>query len=189
MRRIITISLVALCAIALRPATSQTLSDFCTSLSLFEMDESAEFARYVNVSIREDSTATKALAALITQSIDAESGEVRKITTQGYRIGLFFDNSAKARANAMAVKERFDSLFADIPSTISYDNPYFKVNAGYCTSQEEAVIMLHRIQRHFPRAYLMREVITPSNIVRSYQQEVALKRAADSLSRVTADAK
>ncbi len=77
----------------------------------------------------------------------------------GYRIGVFFDNSPSARASALEAKELFETEFADIKVYMVYENPYFKVSGANCITQEEAVIMLHKIQRVFPKAYIMREQI------------------------------
>jgi hypothetical protein len=46
-----------------------------------------------------------------------------------------------------------------LPTYVTYDNPYFKVTAGNCTSQEEALILLERIKPTFPKAFIMRENI------------------------------
>ncbi len=174
--------------------SAQTLSDFCYKLSLFERNDDGEFVRYANVVVNEDSLAREAFEALHAQNAeyDAEGVEIvlkegekpKSKTINGYRIGVFFDNSASARATARSVVERCDSLFADIPVTMSYDNPYFKVSAGYCTTQEEAVMMLRRIQRVFPSAYLMRDVISTDNIIEARRREARIleqRRLADSL--------
>ncbi len=83
----------------------------------------------------------------------------------GYRIGIFFDNSATARATAERVCEEFSEAFPSENVYMVYENPYFKVSAGDCVTQEEAVMLLSRIQRHFPKAYIMREEMEISSIV------------------------
>lgn len=160
--RIITIIALSLFAI---PLNAQSLSQYTEQLSLFDRDTTSELARYVNAEVRPAATAAEALEAYIYQNSDEQSGEQIKPSVQGYRVGVFFDNSPSARRKAQEVMTLCDSLFADIPATMSYANPYFKVSAGYCVTQEEAVTTLHRVQRHFPAAYLMREVITPENII------------------------
>lgn len=176
MKRASIITLLLLFNLVQIPAISQTLRDFVDELSLLDRDENSEFARYVNVEIRKSTSSTEALDLMIEQSLDEKSGEVAKVSKQGYRVGLFFDNSSSARAKAINVVNLCDSLLADIPVSMSYANPYFKVSAGYCVSQEEAVIMLHRIQRYFPNAYLMREEVTPSDLIKSYDAELELQR-------------
>ncbi len=164
-------------AISIFGLNAQNINEFKEKLSLFDLDESAELARYVNVEIREDDSSKMALEALIEQNTDEESGELKKISIQGYRIGVFFDNGPSARAKAADIVARCNTLLPDIPTSMSYANPYFKVSAGYCISQEEAVMTLHRVQRHFPSAYLMREEITPADILKARNAEQAKKEA------------
>ncbi len=163
--------------------SAQTIEDFRQKLSLFDRSDDYEYVKYANVVLREDSSTRAAFAALADQQrrYDEEGVEMEAepATINGYRIGIFFDNSYSARAKANNIMQLCDSLLADVPATMSYDNPYFKVSAGYCLSGEEAAILLHRVQKIFPQAYLMREQITPSNIVESYQDEVELKRAKE----------
>ncbi len=136
------------------------LAPFRDSLN-FAVDSMAMSVARIN----EDQSARRAL----------EPYEQRELNSSvdGYRVGVYFNNSAQARSGAMDVMQRCDSLLTDIPATMSYDNPYFKVSVGYCTSEEEAVIMLNRVQRYFPKAYLMRERITADNIIESRERELS----------------
>ncbi len=131
--------------------------------------------------VNADDSAAEALRLLIEQESDETTGEPKRVEMQGYRIGIFFDNSATARLRATEVVQQCDSLLGDLKTTMSYDNPYFKVSTGYCLSQEEAVMQLHRVQQHFPRAYLMREKIAPKDIVEAHKQELAEAARLDSL--------
>lgn len=147
--------------------SAQTLNDYRKKL---EFGGSGDPFNRAQITIREDNSARIALTELASQS-----GE-RAI--EGYRIGVFFDNGASARANAKEVLEQFEKYFSDIPVTMNYDNPYFKVSAGYCISSEEAVMMLDRIQKRFPKAYLMRENITPDNLRESREKELESKKGS-----------
>ncbi|MFI3304957.1 MAG: hypothetical protein R3Y68_00415 [Rikenellaceae bacterium] len=148
----------------------------------YELADSTTDAQYrANVRVTPDDSAAEALRLIVEQNVDEKSGEPNAATVQGYRIGIFFDNSASARARATEVVQRCDSLLGDLQTTMSYDNPYFKVSTGYTISQEEAVMQLHRVQRYFPRAYLMRESVTPQNIVAARNAELAEQARRDSL--------
>lgn len=125
-------------------AHSQNLESFKDSLTLRLWDSNS-------VTIIESPKAQESLRRM---SETPAKGEIL-----GYRIGIFFDNSPSARALAQEAKARFESEFTDIKAYMVYENPYFKVSGGNCITQEEAVIMLHRIQRIFPKAYIMREQI------------------------------
>ncbi len=109
------------------------------------------------ITINEDESAQRA--------IESYSAQPQANIVNGYRVGVYFDNSVNARSGAMDVMKRCEMLLHDLPATMSYDNPYFKVSVGYCISEEEAVIMLNRVQKHFRKAYLMREQITIDNII------------------------
>ncbi|MFI3282948.1 MAG: hypothetical protein SNG10_05465 [Rikenellaceae bacterium] len=107
----------------------------------------------------------------ITESDQAQSA-LRRISVQpdksnflGYRIGIFFDNGPTARAKADEAKILFQQNFPTEEVYMVYENPYFKVSAGNCVTQEEAVIMLERIQKIFPKAYLMREQMSVEDII------------------------
>ncbi len=119
---------------------------------------------YSTISINEDESARSALRPF----------EVREASESlnGYRVGVYFDNSSHARSGAESVMQRCDSLLGDIPATMTYDNPYFKVSVGYSTTEEEAVIMLNRVQRYFPKAYLLREMITVDDIIAARKREL-----------------
>ncbi len=121
---------------------------------------------FTTATVNEDASTRAALRPFEQQKLSG--------LTNGYRVGVYFDNSAQARNGALDVMKRCDSLLRDIPATMSYANPYFKVSVGYCTTEEEAVMMLHRVQRHFPKAYLMREAINVENIVAARALEVGL---------------
>ncbi len=161
-------SVVALATIALiSPLSAQTLSDFRQKL---EFERPTDPANAAEVTIREDDSARLALTELSSREVDN--------SIEGYRVGVFFDNSATARAKAMEVVDKCEKLFADIPTTMSYDNPYFKVSAGYCIDSEEAIMMLNRIQKHFPKAYLLREQITPEDLKKAHDMEVKFRNRA-----------
>lgn len=80
-------------------------------------------------------------------------------SVNGYRIVIFMNNTQSARRDALAVQESFAQLYPTESSYLSYDNPYFKVTVGNYSSQEEATILLGKIRRSFPKAFIMRESI------------------------------
>lgn len=96
-------------------------------------------------------------ATIIEQSL-----EVAPKAVSGYRIVIFMSNTQSARRDAVAAQENFATLFPQEQSYLTYENPYFKVAVGNCTSQEEAIILLGRIRHTFPKAFIMRENIATS---------------------------
>ena len=93
-------------------------------------------------------------ATIINSGLKAESKAVN-----GYRIVIFMSNTASARRDAVATQENFAQLFPQEPSYLIYENPYFKVTVGNCTSPEETLVLLGRIRKSFPKAFIVRENI------------------------------
>ncbi len=155
----------AVVAFSLSALNGQSLSSFQRKL---EFQKSGDPLNTAQVTLRQDNSARLALTELESRTPQS--------SVEGYRIGIFFDNGASARANAMDVVKECKKLFGDIPTTMTYDNPYFKVSAGYYIDSEEAIMALNRVQRDFPKAYLMREQITPENLKLSWDQEVTNKK-------------
>lgn len=170
------------------PLSSQTLSDFEIKLSFVERNDDFDMVRYTSAKINADDSAKQALAAFDKQNSDSR-GVVAEATKDGYRIGVFFDNGASARASAIDVMQRCSSLLGDIPATMSYDNPYFKVSVGYCLDKEEAMIMLNRVQRYFPKAYIIRDKITVQNIIESREAEIENERLKVMKAQIEAEKK
>ncbi|MCD7969470.1 MAG: hypothetical protein LUF87_03870 [Alistipes sp.] len=83
----------------------------------------------------------------------------RNTRVNGYRVRIFFDNKQNARGQANAALNRFRELYPGIPADMKYDVPDFKVTAGYCLTNEEAIILWGRIKNQFPKAFLIPEEI------------------------------
>ena len=92
-------------------------------------------------------------------TIVEQSLEVTPKAVNGYRIVIFMSNTQSARRDAVAAQENFAALFPQEQSYLTYENPYFKVAVGNCTTQEEAIILLGRLRGTFPKAFIMRESI------------------------------
>ena len=76
-------------------------------------------------------------------------------TVEGYRVYIFNDNSQFARNGAHQTRDRFKSLFPDIPAEIIYNPPpYYKVAVGYCLSKDEVVMIFGRVKGAFPGAFI-----------------------------------
>ncbi len=77
-----------------------------------------------------------------------------KESYQGYRIRIFASKSQSARTDAEAAIALFEKHFK-VPVYFAYENPYFLVTCGNCLSHEEAIILLSRVRKHFPKAFLV----------------------------------
>ena len=87
------------------------------------------------------------------------------------RISIFFDNSQNARAGAVETLEKFKELFPEIPASMTHENPYFKVSAGFCISNEEALILLNRLRKEFPKAFIVRERVSVDELKKLTKSE------------------
>ena len=100
------------------------------------------------------------------QAIVGNNLKVSPKSVNGYRIVIFMSNAQSARRDAVTAQENFAQLFPQEQSYLSYENPYFKVAVGNCTTQEEAMILLGRLRGTFPKAFIMRENINISEFTR-----------------------
>lgn len=145
MKRLFFISaLLLFCA-----TSAQNLNSFKKRLANpVKVDSLTTIKSTVKVTEHGDATELTAKAALRLKGV-----------VNGYRIMIFMSNSQNARNDAMAARDTLKMRMPDQPTYITYENPYFKVTAGNCTSQEEALVLLEQIRRSFPKAFIMRENI------------------------------
>lgn len=85
----------------------------------------------------------------------------------GYRVYIFLDNSQNAREKGQQAMSRFRGAFPDIPSEISYENPYWKVAVGNCLTKDEAMIVFGRVKGQFGSAFIRQENLPLKNFLRS----------------------
>lgn len=109
---------------------------------------------YVGVDVFDmDVIQSEAIAASMRQHIKTNPG--RRIS--GYRVRIFFDNKQTARVESERAISRFESMFPDVSAYRTYANPYFKVTVGDCRNKSEAMILLNRIKKAFPSAFVVKE--------------------------------
>lgn len=85
----------------------------------------------------------------------------------GFRVYIFLDNSQNAREKGQQAMSRFRGAFPDIPSEISYENPYWKVAVGNCLTKDEAMIVFGRVKGQFGSAFIRQENLPLKNFLRS----------------------
>lgn len=129
------------------------------------------FRRHLAEPVRIDSLRTEYNTVRVEECGDAadiiaRSEHSRRKSVNGYRIVIFMSNAQTARTEALAARESFEAMYPGERSYVTYENPYFKVAVGNCTSQEEAIVLMERIRSSFPKAFLMRETIPAAELVR-----------------------
>ena len=156
--KIIIATLVACCAelLAAADCTAQTVSEFRRRLAQPEVTGEGGVTARVTVTESDDAAAQVARSA----SRRGDEGGF-----QGYRVGIYSGNDPSAQESSLAAKQKFEEEFPDINVYWVYDNPYFKVTAGDCLTEEEAVMLLARVRRLFPKAYVVRAAMTPENMI------------------------
>jgi len=77
----------------------------------------------------------------------------------GYRIQIFFGSGRAARTDANESKAKFLSYFPDYKAHILYQSPYYKVRVGDFRTKNEALKFFRRVQRRFPNAYIIPDII------------------------------
>ena len=86
-------------------------------------------------------------------------GNNAKKKLNGFRIRIFFDNKQSARTQSEEVEKLFVELFPQYPVYRTYTNPYFKVAVGDFRTKSDAVKVLQDIQKLFPKAFIIKDVI------------------------------
>ena len=121
------------------------------------------FKQHLAAPVKVDSLTTINKTVVITEHNDAATlaaqAAAPSAAVNGYRVMIFMSNSQNARAEALAARDTLALRIPDQPSYVTYENPYFKVAAGNCTTQDEALVLLAKIKRLFPKAFIMRENI------------------------------
>ena len=158
---IITLSLVAISALAQEPEVVEATKPNTP----FEIKSHlANPVRIDSLTVINETVEVREVgdaATIVEQNLRQEPKAVN-----GYRIVIFMSNSQTARRDAVTAQENFTTLFSNEQSYLSYENPYFKVAVGNCTSQDEAIILLGRLRHTFPKAFIVRESINISEFTR-----------------------
>ncbi len=122
----------------------------------------ATFKQHLASPVQVDSTTVVRSTVRVAEQGDAaDIVNVKSSATriEGFRIVVFMRNAQTARQDGIAAQQNCSTLFPAERNYLLYENPYFKVMLGNCTSQEEAIILLGRVRNTFPKSFIMRESI------------------------------
>ncbi|MBE6195999.1 MAG: hypothetical protein E7137_02770 [Rikenellaceae bacterium] len=153
LRFLLLLLLLAACAL---PSRAQSLAA-CKEQLARPITDSVSL-RTATVTATESPAAREALAQL--------KGMGSRTRFQGWRVCIFSDNTAEARSKAYQAMESFKEHFAGIPLYNEYASPYFRVSVGNCTNPEEAIILLNRVNKLFPKAFIKQEQLTLSDLLK-----------------------
>ena len=77
----------------------------------------------------------------------------------GFRVEIFFSSKMDAREQARKVKAEFLSEFPEHTVHIKFVAPNFRVRAGDFRTKNEALKLYKSIQRDYPAAFIVPDVI------------------------------
>ncbi len=78
---------------------------------------------------------------------------------QGFRIRIFFDPGQTSRTRSLEVMNEFMESFPGMPIYRTFDSPYYKVSVGDFRTRDEAIRMLNKLNRKYPKAFIVPEWI------------------------------
>lgn len=115
------------------------------------------------------------------QAIDSllslhKSFNEKYINIDGYRIQIFKGSGNSALENAELLIEEFSEKFNEIPTYISFQEPYYRVRAGNFRTRLDALNSMRLIKSDYPSAFVIQDkiefVVLPKyNKSVSYEQE------------------
>ena len=77
----------------------------------------------------------------------------------GYRICIFADSGQEANRKAENVRSVFMSMYRDIRPYKIFNSPFYRVYVGDYKTKSEAMKFLKTLERNFPNAYIVYDVI------------------------------
>jgi len=77
----------------------------------------------------------------------------------GYRIQIFSDSRQTARQKAEETRGSFMRNFPDTEAYMKYLAPNFQISVGDFRTKNEALRAIKKIEKHFPRAFIVSEII------------------------------
>lgn len=80
----------------------------------------------------------------------------------GYRICIFADSGQEANRSAENVRSVFMSMYRNIRPYKVFNYPFYRVYVGDFKTKSEAMKFLKTLERNFPNAYIVYDVISQS---------------------------
>ena len=73
----------------------------------------------------------------------------------GFRVQIYTDSGNRSKLRTDRVKAEFDAQYPDIPSYISYDEPYYKLRVGDFRTRLDAIRFLNRVSPTYLSAIIV----------------------------------
>ncbi|MDP2236546.1 MAG: SPOR domain-containing protein [Bacteroidales bacterium] len=82
----------------------------------------------------------------------------------GFRIQIFMESGNEAVNSAHAAIKQFSESFPDLPSYLSFGQPYYRVRVGDFRTRLEAEGQLRFIVQQFGQAFIIKDLIEPPQL-------------------------
>lgn len=82
-------------------------------------------------------------------------------TAKGFRIIIY---NGPDRTQALAAKNNFSRAFPGVASYLSYNVPSYKIKVGNFEDKKDASSFLRKVNKAFPAAFIVPDVVTVKNI-------------------------
>ena len=76
---------------------------------------------------------------------DAHRSFNRKTGMNGFRVQIYTDSGNRSKLRTDRVKAEFDSKYPNVPSYISYDEPYYRLRVGDFRTRLDALRFLNEV--------------------------------------------
>jgi uncharacterized protein YxeA len=73
----------------------------------------------------------------------------------GFRVQIYTDSGNRSKLRTDRVKAEFDAQYPNIPSYISYDEPYYKLRVGDFRTRLDAIRFLNRVSSTYLSAIIV----------------------------------
>lgn len=87
----------------------------------------------------------------------------------GYRIQVFMESGNQALYDAEETRIKFEEKFQNIPTYITFSEPYYRVRVGDFRTRLEAMRVLEKIKRTYANAWVIKDNISFTHLP-SYQK-------------------
>lgn len=139
------ICITALILFALKFSGAQTTSSILTDLQQNKKDGTVKI-------IQSESISTVLFLHLEVQK--------RNIQNNGYRICIFADSGQEANRKAENVRSVFMGIYRYVRPYKTFNYPFYRVYVGDFKTKSEAMRFLKVLERNFPNAYIVSDIIS-----------------------------
>lgn len=118
-----------------------------------------EFQELDTIVISDQDPRLDSLIAMHRKAMEMNLAHEEHDGIMGYRIQIFFDSGNNSKNRAFWVKNQFDSRYPQVPSYLTFGEPYYRVRIGDFRTRLEAEAFKKRIIRRYDDVFVIPEKI------------------------------